>query len=70
MTSGLAQTAAPLATRALADKPDGSGADPAADIQDVTEFNDRYAAMIGRPPGTGNAMAFRGLRAIAVMRTC
>jgi hypothetical protein len=58
MTSGLVETAAPLANRILADKADSSEADPAADIQDVTEFHQRYAAMVGQLPGVDAVIVF------------
>lgn len=58
MTSGLVNTAVPWANRVLADKHEASDADPAADIQDVTEFHQRYAAMVDQLPGVDAVIVF------------
>lgn len=58
LASGLAQTAIPMATEALTDRPDNSGTDPAAEIRDVTEFHERYAAMVDNLAGVDAVIVF------------
>jgi hypothetical protein len=58
MTSGLVSAAAPFVNSALADKPDSPDTGPAAEIQDVTEFHELYAAMVDQLPGVDAVIVF------------